>query len=239
MPAIVRGRLVNAPSAASRAPLTPDQIRLLREGQLQRENLGLRRRIAEMESRLRELETPGAAASAAPGPPSVGAGSLSSPADSPSTASGGHNAFSHLLGAAAVSGGRQERSRQDDPDVLEPFVHVMGAPAVSGPDRPSSPHPRAAKNDVPVSQVSGLPDLPSRKATDLAHADLLTLLPTPPQSMIIVRASLKYMSFLHCSVHIPIFLEEHDEWIKAVSEGRPGGKGDAWLSYCKSSPITI
>lgn len=182
-----------------------------------------------MESRLRELEgTPGASIA---GPPSV-PGSMSSPGDSPSTASG-HNAFAHLLGAAGVSGARQERSRQDDPDVLEPFVHVMGAPAVHGPDRPSSPHPRARQNEVPMTPVAGIPDLPSRKATDLAHADLLTLLPTAPQSMIIVRASLKYMSFLHCTVHIPIFLAEHDEWIKAVSEGREGGKGDAWLSYCK------
>jgi hypothetical protein len=51
--------------------------------------------------------------------------------------------------------------------------------------------------------------------------------------MLIVRASLKYMSFLHCTVHIPIWLAEHDEWITAVGEGREMDKSDAWLSYCK------
>lgn len=237
VPAIVRGRLVNAPNATQRAPLTPDEIRLLREGQLQRENLGLRRRLTELENRLREIEGSQGTPSNPVDPASVG--SISSPGDSPNTAS---NAFAHLLNAATTARSvpgvgplEPERSRQDDPDVLEPFVHVMAMPLHKN-DRPSLPHQRvrqASMTDTPMSPVSSLPDLPSRKVTDLAQADLLTLLPTPPQSMIIVRASLKYMSFLHYSCHIPSFLAEHDEWIQAVSEGREGGKGDAWLSYCK------
>lgn len=233
----MRGRLVNAPNATQRAPLTPDEIRLLREGQLQRENLGLRRRMAELENRLRELEGPNSSLSNPIGPTSVG--SMSSPGDSPNTAS---NAFAHLLNAATTARSgpgpgplETERSRQDEPDVLEPFVHVMAMPLNKN-DRPSSPHQRIRQvslTDAQLSSGSALPDLPSRKVTDLAQADLLTLLPTPPQSMIIVRASLKYMSFLHYSCHIPSFLAEHDEWIQAVSEGREGGKGDAWLSYCE------
>lgn len=231
VPAIVRGRLVNAPNATQRAPLTPDEIRLLREGQLQRENLGLRRRLTELENRLRELEGSQSNPPTNPaGPASVG--SLSSPGDSPSTVS---NAFAHLLNAATTAhSGPTERSRQDEPDVLEPFVHVMAMPLNKN-DKPSSPHVRVRQTmpDTPMSPVASLPDLPSRKTTDLAQADLLTLLPTPPQSMIIIRASLKYMAFLHYSTHIPSFIQEHDEWIQAVSEGREGGKGDAWLSYCE------
>ncbi|KLT41693.1 hypothetical protein CC85DRAFT_108549 [Cutaneotrichosporon oleaginosum] len=225
VPAIVRGRLVNAPNATQRAPLTPDEIRLLREGQLQRENLGLRRRITELEARLRQLEGRAGTPSHA-GPASVG--STSSPGESPSTA----NAFAHLLNAAttARSGAETERSRQDDPDVLEPFVHVMAMPLNKN-DRPSSPNPRRQQDNATPGPISSLPDLPSRKMMDLAQADLLTLTPTPPQSMAIIRASLKYMSFLHYSCHIPSFIAEHDEWIQAVSEDREGGKGDAWLSY--------
>ncbi|BEJ11878.1 hypothetical protein CspHIS471_0203380 [Cutaneotrichosporon sp. HIS471] len=226
VPAIVRGRLVNAPNATQRAPLTPDEIRLLREGQLQRENLGLRRRLNELENRLRELE--GRDTPTNPVDP-ASVGTISSPGESPTTA----NAFAHLLNAATTvrSGAETERSRQDEPDVLEPFVHVMAMP-LNKQDRPSSPHPRVRQviADAPGS-ISSLPDLPSRKTMDLAQADLLTLIPTPAQSMTIIRASLKYMSFLHYSCHIPSFIVEHDEWIQAVSEGREGGKGDAWLSY--------
>lgn len=233
LPAIVRGRLVNAPNTAARAPLTPDQIRLLREGQLQRENVNLRRRVAELENRMRELEvtTPSSAKAAGSTP-----ASNSSPAVDTHSPS---NAFANLLGAARAGAALEkdkERSRQDDPDVLEPFVHVMAHPAVQHQGRPSSPHPRTRELDSPqpMSPMGGLPDLPSRKATDLAQADLLTLLPSAPQSMLIVRASLKYMSFLHCTVHIPSWLAEHDEWITAISEGREADKSDAWLSYCES-----
>lgn len=251
----MRGRLVNAPNAASRAPLTPDQIRLLREGQLQRENVNLRRRISELEGRVRELEGgPPLAQSSTPG--SVGrAGSVSSPVDmtqaqtqaqaqaqaqSQATQSQSPNAFTNLLGAArsSLAEAEGERSRQDDPDVLEPFVHVMAHPAVQAQrsGRPESPHQRVQElgsPQQPMSPIAGLPDLPSRKATDLAQADLLTLLPSAPQSMLIVRASLKYMSFLHCTVHIPLWLAEHDEWITAISEGREWDKSDAWLSFCE------
>lgn len=202
----------------------------MREGQLQRENVGLRRRVADLETRIRELENGGASSVGKTTPASI-------MADSPSDTQSPSNAFAHLIGAARSASGSGsnvpvERSRQDDPDILEPFVHVMAAPTVHS-ERPSSPHPRTRDlgSPAPMSPMSGLPDLPSRKATDLAQADLLTLLPTAPQSMVIVRASLKYMSFLHCASHVPHWLQEHDEWIAAVSDGRDGGKGDAWLSY--------
>lgn len=237
LPAIVRGRLVNAPNTTQRAPLTPEQIRLLREGQLQRENVNLRRRVAELETRLREFEGPAQTPTNDPG--SVASrNSVPSPADSPSA-----NAFAHLVGSS--SSARQPHdepgSRQDDPDVLEPFVHVMGVPAPPSDRRPSEPQGRPRlDSEAPLSPavpgLGNLPDLPSRKATDLAHSDLLTLLPTAPQSMLIVRASLKFMSFLHATCHIPTFLNEHDTWIAKVTNGDEGGKGDAWLSYCESLP---
>lgn len=239
LPAIVRGRLINAPSAAQRAPLTPDQIRLLREGQLQRENVGLRRRVGDLESRIRELEAGGSGStpSARPGSRARDSGPASGPTPSSSADSplDGGNAFAHLLSAAnghAASGHTAhregpEKSRQDDPDVLEPFVHVMGIP--KQPERAGSPHPGAGRS----SGNGGLPDLPSRKSTDLGQTDLLTLLPTPPQSSLIIRASFKYLCFFHPSVHVPTFIKEHDEWIAATAEGENLEKGDAWLSYCE------
>ncbi|WOO86077.1 uncharacterized protein LOC62_07G009566 [Vanrija pseudolonga] len=237
LPAIVRGRLINAPSAAQRAPLTPDQIRLLREGQLQRENVGLRRRVGDLESRIRELEAGGSGStpSARPGSRARDSGPASGPTPSSSADSplDGGNAFAHLLSAAnghAASGHTAhregpEKSRQDDPDVLEPFVHVMGIP--KQPERAGSPHPGRGS----TSGNGGLPDLPSRKSTDLGQTDLLTLLPTPPQSSLIIRASFKYLCFFHPSVHVPTFIKEHDEWIAATAEGENLEKGDAWLSY--------
>ncbi|TXT04387.1 hypothetical protein VHUM_04154 [Vanrija humicola] len=225
LPAIVRGRLINAPSAAQRAPLTPDQIRLLREGQLQRENVGLRRRVGDLESRIRELEAGGSGGtpSARPGSRAMESGpSASGP--TPTSSANGHAASGHTAHREGP-----EKSRQDDPDVLEPFVHVMGIP--KQPERSGSPHPGAGKTSSRGGANEGLPDLPSRKSTDLGQTDLLTLLPTPPQSSLIIRASFKYLCFFHPSVHVPTFIKEHDEWIAATAEGENIEKGDAWLSY--------
>jgi len=193
--------------------------------------------VTELENRIRELEM----GTAAGGTPASGKAVGSTPAStsSPMDTHSPSNAFANLIGAARsaqpAEKERVERSRQDDPDVLEPFVHVMAHPAVHNQGRPASPHPRTRElgSPQPMSPIGGLPDLPSRKSTDLAQADLLTLLPSAPQSMLIVRASLKFMTFLHCTVHIPFWLAEHDEWINAVSEGREVDKTDAWLSHCK------
>jgi hypothetical protein len=84
-----------------------------------------------------------------------------------------------------------------------------------------------------------LRDLPSRSLPSLTSADLLSFVPSPLQSSAVTRASLKYMTFVHCGVHVPTWLTEHDAFVESVARGEGHGRSDGWLSVCTCARAEI
>jgi hypothetical protein len=90
---------------------------------------------------------------------------------------------------------------------------------------------------VPLTR--SLRDLPSRSLPSLTSADLLSFVPSPLQSSAVTRASLKYMTFVHCGVHVPTWLTEHDAFVESVARGEGHGRSDGWLSVCTCARAEI
>ncbi|KAK4702336.1 hypothetical protein P7C70_g3889, partial [Phenoliferia sp. Uapishka_3] len=247
---IVRGAVVGPPSV-ERLPISDDQLQALEITQLKSELAQLRKRVSQQDKIITKLR-PKTSLSSSAGGSTDGNSDAGGPRikledfDQMSPTSVSQNFVGGRPGLAALAMSSQSTQIgrgevEDKSDILRPYLRVLGLPV----DQTRSPINRVSvllfspievvaqdlnlQPSPSLESSLGPPAFKSRRSdSSLAFQSLLDLVPVA-HSNLIVEASLNAVDWIHCVVHVPSWLREHNEWIERMKRGI-GEVKEEWLA---------